>query len=160
MKRRLFGVLIVMCVPLLAVIQVSAQTPVPVTANDVNRVAATLYCPVCQNVPLAVCETQACEQWREEIRGLLGQGYTDEQIRQRFVQEYGQKTVGLPTNGTTFALTVYLPYALVAAIGVLLTLMLVVWQRRQKSAPELSPETPPASDPYYQRLEDEIKRLD
>src|SRR5947207_14930983 len=31
----------------------------PVTANDVNRVSRNLYCPVCQNVPLEVCETTA-----------------------------------------------------------------------------------------------------
>jgi len=61
--------------------RVSAQTPqpqsqVPVTDNQVNAVAHELYCPVCENIPLDVCPTQACAQWRELIRQQLGQGMT------------------------------------------------------------------------------------
>src|SRR5260221_3230838 len=41
-----------------------ATPPGPVTDNDVNRVARQLYCPVCENIPLDVCPTQACAQWR------------------------------------------------------------------------------------------------
>src|SRR5947208_1351761 len=84
--------------------RVSAQdggTPTPpavrtVTDNDVNRVSRNLYCPVCQNVPLEVCETAACERWREQVRELLAQGQTDEQVRQYFIEHFGPKTVGTP----------------------------------------------------------------
>ena len=50
-----------------------AQSPTP-SDDDVNRIAHQLYCPVCENVPLDVCGTQACAQWRELIREKLGQG--------------------------------------------------------------------------------------
>ena len=39
-----------------------------VTDDDVNQVARELYCPICENTPLDVCETQACEDWRQLIR--------------------------------------------------------------------------------------------
>ncbi|MER3459217.1 MAG: hypothetical protein C4309_11855, partial [Chloroflexota bacterium] len=42
----------------------SAQGP---TQDDVNRVANQLYCPVCENITLANCPTQACIQWRARI---------------------------------------------------------------------------------------------
>ena len=47
-----------------------AQEPTP-SANEVNAVAKQLYCPVCENVPLDVCPTQACAQWRATIREKL-----------------------------------------------------------------------------------------
>jgi len=45
-----------------AVTPALAQTPQPpkVTDDAVNSVAKELYCPVCENIPLDVCPTQAC----------------------------------------------------------------------------------------------------
>ena len=40
------------------------------TDDEVNAIAKRLYCPVCENVPLDVCPTQACAQWRELIPNL------------------------------------------------------------------------------------------
>ncbi|MFN3309334.1 MAG: hypothetical protein ACK44E_09010, partial [Anaerolineales bacterium] len=41
-----------------------AQTrdPNSISDDEVNAIAKYLYCPVCENVPLDVCGTQACEQ--------------------------------------------------------------------------------------------------
>ena len=61
-----------------------AQEPTP-SDDDINTIARKLYCPVCENTPLDVCPTQACRQWREEIRLRLAQGWTDEQPIKEFV---------------------------------------------------------------------------
>jgi len=60
--------------------KVYAQDPAPTSApikavsdNDVNLVAKKLYCPVCPNTPLDVCETQACKDWRAQIKDQLSQ---------------------------------------------------------------------------------------
>ncbi len=58
---------------------VHAQTPFP-SDNEVNQIASKLYCPVCENIPLDVCGTTACAQWRELIRQKLAEGWTEEQI--------------------------------------------------------------------------------
>ena len=50
------------------------------TDDDVNAIAKQLYCPVCENIPLDACGTQACEQWRGIIRDRLAEGWTEEQI--------------------------------------------------------------------------------
>ena len=39
-----------------------------ITDDQVNAVAKQLYCPVCENIPLDVCPTQACAEWRELMR--------------------------------------------------------------------------------------------
>src|SRR5262245_61490434 len=72
-----------------------AQGPTP-SDNDVNRVARQLYCPVCENVPLDVCPTQACAEWRADIRERLAQGWTDEQIKAYFAQQYGDRVLAQP----------------------------------------------------------------
>ena len=73
---------------------VSAQTTP--TDDEVNAIAKGLYCPVCENVPLDVCGTQACEQWRATIRELLGEGRSAEEIKQYFAKQYGDRVLAEP----------------------------------------------------------------
>lgn len=90
---RLIGWLGGLLVGLLAVSIAAAQTPTPdnkPTADDVNRVASGLYCPVCENEPLDVCKTSACVQWKAQIAQYLAEGKSDEEIVQIFVDRYGQ----------------------------------------------------------------------
>jgi cytochrome c-type biogenesis protein CcmH len=73
-----------------------AQQDQPVTDDQVNAIAKQLYCPVCENIPLDVCGTQACAQWRELIREKLSQGWTDAQIKQYFADQYGDRVLAQP----------------------------------------------------------------
>ena len=51
----------------IAVQRVAAQAAVTGPSDDeVLAVAKKLYCPVCPNTPLDVCETQACQDWRAQ----------------------------------------------------------------------------------------------
>ena len=68
----------------------------PPTDDEVNAIAGELYCPVCENIPLDVCPTQACEQWRATIREKLEIGWNDEQIKQYFVDQYGARVLATP----------------------------------------------------------------
>lgn len=67
-----------------------AQAPTP-SDDQVNAIARQLYCPVCENTPLDVCPTEACRQWRELIRQQLSEGWTEAQIKQYFVANYGAR---------------------------------------------------------------------
>src|SRR5512135_2203004 len=76
---------------------VSAQGgTVQVTDDQVNAVAKRLNCPVCENVPLDVCETQACSQWRDLIRQKLAAGDKPEQIMAYFRATYGDRVLQSP----------------------------------------------------------------
>ena len=77
---------------------VLAQTPVPgqVTDDQVNAVAKELFCPVCENIPLDVCPTQACVQWRDLIRQKLSIGWSKDQIKEYFRQQYGDRVLAEP----------------------------------------------------------------
>ena len=137
-----------------------------VSDDEVNKVAKGLYCPVCQNVPLEVCETEACARWREQVRELIAQGDTEDQIRQYFIQRFGPQTVGAPTNPTAQLLTQTLPYFLIAVVGgTVIGLSLMAWRRRQiientMVRPPSEPDRPVDIDDYRARLEREVKERD
>jgi cytochrome c-type biogenesis protein CcmH len=78
--------------------QDDGPTPPPreVTDDEVNRIAEQLYCPVCENVPLDVCGTQACADWRDEIRAMLEEGRSEADIKAYFVDRYGQRVLATP----------------------------------------------------------------
>ncbi|HBY08902.1 MAG TPA: hypothetical protein DEH22_14410, partial [Chloroflexi bacterium] len=62
-----------------------------ITDDQVNAIAKQLFCPVCESTPLDVCGTQACAQWRELIREKLAEGWTEDQIKDYFANQYGDR---------------------------------------------------------------------
>ncbi|NPA93113.1 MAG: hypothetical protein GXO56_05485 [Chloroflexi bacterium] len=146
-------------------------TPTPVITDDqVNAVAHTLYCPVCENTPLDVCGTQACAQWRELIRQQLQQGWTVEQIQQYFVDNYGARVLAAPPREGFWWLAYVVPPAVILAGLYILYRTMKQWYRpRQATAGEgeaadaaaASPSENAASsadDDYLRRLEEELRR--
>ena len=152
----------------LASAQTGGQADAPgtgATPNDVARVARQLYCPVCPNTPLDVCETQACKDWRELIRTKLNGGASDRQIIDYFVAQYGQRVLASPPP-TGFNLLVWIIPAIflgLAAAG--LVIILRRWSRsRGRRGPSPSaPRTPAFAVPeelpadYVERVEREIR---
>jgi cytochrome c-type biogenesis protein CcmH len=103
--------------------EVQAQTPFPPISDDqVNAVAKEMYCPVCENIPLDVCPTQACAQWRELIRLKLSEGWTEDQIKEYFALQYGDRVLEEPPRRGLHWLVYILP-PLAFVIG-----LLIVWQ--------------------------------
>jgi cytochrome c-type biogenesis protein CcmH len=90
-------------------------TPHP---DEVNAIAENLYCPVCENIPLDVCGTAACAQWRQQIADLLTQGYTEPQIYDYFAQQYGDAVLAAPpARGLNWIIYMLPPLAIfIAAI--------------------------------------------
>ncbi len=141
-------------------------TPV-ITDNQVNAVAHTLYCPVCENTPLDVCGTQACAQWRELIRQQLQQGWTVEQIQQYFVENYGARVLAAPPRkGFWWLAYIVPPLAILAGLYILYRAMKQWYHPRKATAgesPAETPETPPAAasaedDAYLRRVEEELRK--
>lgn len=138
----------------------SAQGSEP-TDDQVNAVAHQLYCPVCESTPLDVCPTQACAQWRATIKEKLAAGWSEQQIKDYFVQQYGERVLANPsTDGFNLVLWVLAPLAILAAAGVGGYYM---WTLR-KAAPAVAavpaapgPEQAPA-DEYARRLEEELAK--
>ena len=138
----------------------SAQEGTPVISDDeVNEIASQMFCPVCENVPLDVCPTQACHQWRETIRMMLAEGATEEEIKAHFVEQYGDRVLAEPPReGFNWLVYVVPPVALAIGAFILFRRM-QGWSRAAPAVPANppDPENQPDSE-YARRLEEELER--
>jgi cytochrome c-type biogenesis protein CcmH len=163
-------VLLLLTAFLIAPVQAFAQSEnPPVTDDQVNAVAKQLYCPVCENIPLDVCGTQACQQWRDLIREKLGQGWSEDQIKAYFVQQYGDRVLAEPPRQGLNWL-VYLVPPLAFLLGVVILVGVMRSWKASSSADQGSGEFEvptgddiPAgkeipADDYVARFEDELRR--
>jgi cytochrome c-type biogenesis protein CcmH len=162
MKPRLL-LLTVWFVVLLAPGAAAAQTPAPaaVSQDQVNAVAQELFCPECENIPLDVCPSQACIDMRAEIRQKLEQGWTKAQIKQYYIERYGDRVVGAPPARGWNSLMYVIPPLAILASAVILYRVLRSWKRSAPIAPAHAPEpqSPPGvANDYIARLEAELKK--
>lgn len=91
-----------------------------VTDDEVNAIAEQLYCPVCDNIPLDVCGTPACADWRDEIRVMLVEGRSEDEIKTYFVDRYGRRVLATPQReGIDLVVWVLPPLIVLAGAAVL-----------------------------------------
>ncbi len=137
----------------------AAQAPTP-SDDQVNAVARGLYCPVCENIPLDVCPTQACAQWRDLIRQMLAQGKTPDEIKQYFVTNYGDRVLATPP-ARGFNWLVYILPPVLFLLGVLILFSAFRSWRASASAQPAQNSPPQAAnntDEYIRRLEEELRK--
>lgn len=135
-----------------------AQSGNPNLPSDdaVNAIAKQLYCPVCENIPLDVCGTQACAQWRELIREKLSQGWSEAQIKQYFVDQYGDRVLATPpARGLNWLVYVVPPLAILAG-AFLLFRAFQAW-RQPAPVPPAVPDSSASQDEYILKLEEELR---
>ena len=135
-----------------AAAQDGGPTPSP---DDVNAIAKNLYCPVCENIPLDACGTAACAQWRQQIADLLTEGYTEQQIYDYFVQQYGVSVLAAPPASGFNWLIYVLPPAAVLIAALILGRGLMNWKTGSSKYSQSGKKTPKTK--YSRRLEDDLK---
>ncbi len=132
-----------------------AQSGEP-TDDEVNAVARQLYCPVCENTPLDVCPTQACIQWRATIKEKLAAGWTDQQIKDYFVEQYGERVLAQPSaRGWNILVWVLPPVIVVVAAAIFIFYL----RSMRRTAPAVAtPSGGTDKDEYTKRLEEELAK--
>jgi cytochrome c-type biogenesis protein CcmH len=157
-KLKLLILLIALFASLVLVSVAYAQERVP-TDNDVLRVAKQLYCPVCPNTPLDVCETKACQDWRAQIRDQLAEGWTDQQIIDYFVAQYGERVLAEPQRKGFTSLLWFLPL-IVVLVGLGVVYEILRNWRKQKPVPVAAVPLPPIPADVLKKIEREIQEID
>jgi cytochrome c-type biogenesis protein CcmH len=160
MKRLPWILTLLLVLSAFTVATVIAQGSTP-TDDEVNAIAKQLYCPVCENTPLDVCPTDACKEWREEIRSMLADGKTEAEIKQHFVDYYGARVLAEPPR-TGFNWLVYIvpPIVIVAGVFVLFRAFRA-WSQpsdTEAGAGEGDALPPSDDDEYIARMEEELKK--
>jgi cytochrome c-type biogenesis protein CcmH len=134
-----------------------AQDPQPPSDDQVNAVAKELYCPVCENIPLDVCPTQACAQWRELIRLKLSQGWSEDQIRSYFAEQYGDRVLAAPPL-QGFNWVFYVLLGVFVVIAVVVYIRVVRNLKAKPAAADAATVKPVEQDDYFKRMEEELNR--
>lgn len=119
-----------------------------------------VMCVVCRT-PLAVANGPQANAERRQIRRLIAQGKSEQQIKDVLVAQYGERVLALPKDNG-FNLAVYLvPIAAVALALTLLALALPRWRReaRTRVATPLA-ASPRPSPEDLRRLDDELAQRD
>jgi cytochrome c-type biogenesis protein CcmH len=160
MSKTSIASLVALALTLLAVFSapsaVLAQQSTP-SDDDVNAIARQLFCPVCENTPLDVCPTQACAQWRELIREKLAAGWSEQQIKDYFVEQYGARVIGVPpAQGLNWLVYLIPPVAVLVGAYILYRAFRSGRQPAEQTAAEAT-VAPPANE-YVSRLEEELKK--
>lgn len=142
--------------------QAQDATPTPVITDDqVNAIAKDMFCPVCENTPLDVCATQACAEWRELIRLKLAQGWTKAQIREYFVEQYGDRVLATPpARGFNWLVYILPPIAFIAGVYLLFKAYKAYFKPIDEAIPyQNETQAKEEEDEYTKRVEDELRKM-
>ena len=135
---------------------VSAQDNNPISDDEVNALAKELYCPVCENIPLDVCPTKACAQWRELIRDKMALGWNENQIKEFFAEQYGDQVLAVPPR-RGFNWLIYVLPPLVVVAGVFMVARIVRSNGKEASTP-VAQEKPSADVEVIDEIERDLRR--
>lgn len=130
----------------------------------VQKIAAKLMAPCCWSETADIHQSEAAVQIREQIRAALGQGYTEQQIINAFVQYYGERILAKP-RAKGFNLTVWILPFVALLLGGWWT---VGYLRRVKMPPQAPKKMPKKSKPakqrdrrsYETRVEEELREFE
>ena len=149
-------------VALLALTATTAQAATPRTSfNDVERDVMCVSC----GVPLEIAESAQADRERVEIRRLIAQGLTKQQVEDQLVQTYGHRVLAKPKS-SGFGLAAYLvPLALAIAALTLLVVLIPRWRRARQDAVVATAQTnghasPKLSPDDLERLAEDLARYD
>jgi cytochrome c-type biogenesis protein CcmH len=127
-----------------------------------NDVEDEVMCDTC-NVPLNIADSARADQERAEIRRLIAQGLTKQQILNRLERTYGPGILAKPQD-SGFSLAVWwVPVAVVAALLALLAVLLPRWRRRtagDDGPDDAAPRAPALSAADARRLDEDLARYD
>jgi cytochrome c-type biogenesis protein CcmH len=153
--RITFYVLLAVTFALISFTGASAQS-VPPTDDEVNAIAHKLYCPVCESTPLDVCPTDACKDWREQIRVMLTEGKSEEEILKYFELQYGARVLAEPPKKGFYWFVYLLPPVIILAGAIILFRSMKEWTAKTESVE--TGKASAAQDDYLARMEEELKK--
>ncbi len=127
--------------------QPNAQDPV-VEARMIH-ISEELRCLVCQNESLASSHAKLAEDLREEVRSLIRQNKSDDEIKAFLISRYGDFVLYRPTVKPMTWVLWFGPFVLLLAA---LTTLVIYLRQRQRQAP-----TTAWSDEELQKAEQLLK---
>lgn len=149
--------LVLFCLAMITASVTTAQNP-----TTVKQVTSNLVCTCgCDNMIVSSCTCSAADQVRADVRDLIAEGLTKEQIWARYVAQYGQKVLASPTT-RGFDLTAWLlPFIATFLAGGLLILALRRWVALGRPLVSSGPALHlPEQSELLERLQHELREFE
>lgn len=123
-----------------------------------HEIEDELKCPVCRSQSIRQSRSFMADDMRRKVRQLVAEGKSNQEIRDYFVDRYGQYIVLAPPKSGFNLAAWLLPFFVVAigAVGVVMAARR--WSREER--PEEDDDEPPSDDPYMERLERELEETE
>jgi cytochrome c-type biogenesis protein CcmH len=138
MKRLVAGLMIALACFMAKANEAAPLAEDPAIEQRLNKIAEELRCLVCQNESLAGSRSDLANDLRREVRTMIKQGKTDQEVRDFLVARYGDFVLYRPPVKPTTWLLWIGPFALL--LGGILALVLFVRRRQPEAPAPLSPE--------------------
>lgn len=119
-------------------------------AERAAALAAELRCPDCQGLSVVDSPTAAAREIRRQVAELVADGATDDQVREHFVDRYGEWILLAPSSQAAWLIPLAVVVLSVAALG--------AWLVSRGRSPVPRPEVPTAEQ--LRRVREEAEALD
>lgn len=121
------------------------------------EIGLKLRCPVCQGLSVADSSAETAVGMQRRIRELVGLGYSEDQIRDYFVDRYGEWIL-LDPEPEGLNLLIWVGPGIMVGLGLAWAVTTVVtWRKEPDDVPLPSDEGLVAKDKYEQRLLAELE---
>jgi len=104
---------------------------VPYSVERANKLNETVMCPVCPGESIDQSQNPLALQMRDIIKDKLNQGWSDQQIKDYFVEKYGPSILlSPPRSGVSLVVWVIPP--IIVVLSLLILIMAIKSMRRNK----------------------------
>jgi len=132
----------------------------PALEAEARQIETEVIAPCCWSQQVSVHQSPAADQMRADIRAMLADGRSHDQVLETFVAQYGERILAVP-RARGYKLSLYvLPVVLLVASAFVLGLLVRRMAGRGAPAPAGGPASGAADDQYRDRLADELRDLD
>ena len=133
----------------------TAVSPLPESEQRAQAIDNSLICPICPGETIDRSQVQLAKDMQVIVRQQIDEGRSDDEIRQFFVDRYGERVLAAPPREGFHWLVWGLPPA-----GIALGLLALFWvtQLMGRRPPEPQPVGGPDADlaPYLQQVDREL----
>ena len=134
----------------------NAQSDIPPVEQRAQALNRSIMCPVCPGESIDQSQVALAVQMRGIVNEKLAEGWSDQQVRQFFVERYGPSVLlEPPTSGVSLAVWILPPVGVVAAIVVFVLVLRNMRRKPALSDGDDSKESMSDDDlqTYYNRIE-------
>ena len=138
---------------------VAAAAPQAVE-QEAKQIEAMLIAPCCWSQQVSVHQSPASDEIKTNIRRLLAEGKTQQQILDAYVAEYGDRILAEPpAHGFNAALYV-LPWVFLAGSVGLVVLVIRRLRTPGREVTASASRAAPIDEAEAERIDDELRKLD